>query len=91
MGGGETITAKGVEGQQQQAPSYPAPQHITPHLTLQAPLSRRGNGPGLVLVLNHYAQIEKKEGELDPEPLRKWAEEGFCVVQVSLGWSWGLE
>lgn len=65
-------------------PSYPAPQEISSHLTLQAPLSRRGHGPGLVLVLDHYALIEKSEKHLDPPPLQKWAEEGFCVAQVTL-------
>ena len=63
-------------------PSYPAPQLISPHITLQAPLSRRGKGPGLVLVLDHYALIENSEKNLDPPPLQKWAEEGFAVVQL---------
>jgi carboxymethylenebutenolidase len=61
---------------------YPEPQVISPHITLQAPLSRRGKGPGLVLVLDHYALIEKSEKHLDPPPLQKWAEEGFAVVQL---------
>ncbi|KAI4676691.1 uncharacterized protein J4E84_009526 [Alternaria hordeiaustralica] len=64
-----------------QAPP-PQPQIITSDITLQAPLSRRGKGPGLVLVLNHYAAREAKEGCLDPPPLKKWAEEGFAVVQL---------
>jgi carboxymethylenebutenolidase len=62
--------------------SFPEPQLISPHITLQAPLSRRGKGPGLVLVLNHVALIEKSEKHLDPPPLQKWAEEGFAVVQL---------
>ncbi|KAF2035993.1 NTF2-like protein [Setomelanomma holmii] len=62
--------------------SYPEPQEISPHITLQAPLSRRGKGPGLILVLDHYALIEKSEKHLDPPPLQKWAEEGFAVVQL---------
>jgi carboxymethylenebutenolidase len=37
------------------SPSYPQPQIISTHLTLQAPLSRRGHGPGLILVLDSYA------------------------------------
>ncbi|CAO2656990.1 Nn.00g057930.m01.CDS01 [Neocucurbitaria sp. VM-36] len=65
-----------------QRPSFPAPQQISPHLTLQAPLSRRGRGPGLVLVLDHYALIQKSEKHLEPPPLQKWAEEGFCVAQL---------
>ncbi|KAJ4350767.1 hypothetical protein N0V95_004444 [Ascochyta clinopodiicola] len=64
------------------APSYPPPQQISPHLILQPPLSRRGKGPGLILVLDHYALIEASEQHLDPPPLQKWAEEGFTVAQV---------
>jgi hypothetical protein len=52
--------------------AYPEPQIISPHITLQAPLSRRGKGPGLILVLDHYALIEKSEKHLDPPPLQKW-------------------
>ncbi|KAF2464050.1 uncharacterized protein BDR25DRAFT_297112 [Lindgomyces ingoldianus] len=55
---------------------------ISPHLSLQPPLSRRGRGPGLILVLNHYALLEKSKSSLDPPPLLKWAEEGFAVAQV---------
>ncbi|KAH8733006.1 hypothetical protein GQ44DRAFT_745239 [Phaeosphaeriaceae sp. PMI808] len=63
-------------------PSYPGPQQISPHITLQPPLSRRGTGPGLILVLDHYALTEQSEKHLDPPPLQKWAEEGFAVVQL---------
>lgn len=62
--------------------SYPSPQEISPHLLLQPPLSRRGRGPGLILILDHYALVEKSEKHLDPPPLQKWAEEGFAVVQL---------
>jgi carboxymethylenebutenolidase len=64
------------------APDYPPSQLISPHLTLQPPLSRLGRGPGLILVLDHYALIEQSEKHLDPPPLQKWAEEGFAVAQV---------
>ena len=63
-------------------PSFPEPQTISTHITLQAPLSRRGKGPGLVLVLDHYALTERSEKHLDPPPLQKWAEEGYAVVQL---------
>jgi hypothetical protein len=63
-------------------PSRPEPKQISKSITLQAPLSRRGKGPGLILVLDHYALIEKSEKHLDPPPLQKWAEEGFAVVQL---------
>jgi carboxymethylenebutenolidase len=62
--------------------SYPEPQAISPQITLQAPLSRRGKGPGLILVLDTSALIDKSEKHLDPPPLQKWAEEGFAVVQL---------
>jgi hypothetical protein len=62
--------------------AFPEPQLISPHITLQAPLSRHGKGPGLILVLDHYALNEKSEKHLDPPPLQKWAEEGFAVVQL---------
>jgi carboxymethylenebutenolidase len=66
----------------QPSSSAPQPQAETPYLSLQPPLSRRGKGPGLILVLDHYALIERSEKYLDPPPLQKWAEEGFAVVQV---------
>lgn len=62
--------------------AFTEPQLISPNITLQAPLSRRGKGPGLILVLNHYALVEQSEKHLDPPPLQKWAEEGFAVVQL---------
>ncbi|ORY01987.1 hypothetical protein BCR34DRAFT_493488 [Clohesyomyces aquaticus] len=58
------------------------PIEISPHLTLQPPLSRRGRGPGLILVLDHYALLQKSKANLDPPPLQKWAEEGYAVAQV---------
>ncbi|KAF2266033.1 hypothetical protein CC78DRAFT_559507 [Lojkania enalia] len=61
---------------------YPATVEISPHLAFQPPLSRRGTGPGVILVLDHYAPVERNEDRLDPPPLQKWAEEGFAVVQV---------
>ena len=36
----------------------------------------------MILVLDHYALIESHPKHLDPAPLKKWAEEGFAVVQV---------
>ena len=56
--------------------------NISPHLKLQPPLSRRGTGPGLILVLDHYALLEQSEKHLDPPPLTKWAEEGYAVAQI---------
>ncbi|UKZ72692.1 hypothetical protein TrVFT333_000326 [Trichoderma virens FT-333] len=61
---------------------------LGPSSVLQPPLSRRGSGPGLVLVLPSPSAIPQlapgAEKPLDPEPLLKWAEEGFAVVAITL-------
>lgn len=67
------------------------PVKLAENVLLQPPLTRRGEGPGLVL-LRHLDQDVSSAGEsekdasvkttLDPEPLQKWAEEGFAVVQI---------
>ncbi|KAG6852446.1 hypothetical protein C0991_011893 [Blastosporella zonata] len=62
---------------------------------LQAPLTRRGTGPGIVLVLPPYGALDIRKGgakPLDPEPVQKWAEEGFAVAAITpnasdSGWS----
>ncbi|KAL7922543.1 hypothetical protein ACQKWADRAFT_292746 [Trichoderma austrokoningii] len=67
-------------------PSAPAVR-IGPSSVLQPPLSRRGSGPGLVVVLPNSTPAGTRTGTekpLDPEPLQKWAEEGFAVVAVTL-------
>jgi carboxymethylenebutenolidase len=61
-------------------PSAPVVQ-LAPHLILQPPLTRRGHGPGLILLVpNSITALESDS--LDPKPLQKWAEEGYAVVQV---------
>lgn len=68
-------------------PSAPAVA-IGPSSVLQPPLSRRGSGPGLILILPSATVETETETEtkkpLDPEPLQKWAEEGFAAVAVTL-------
>lgn len=78
---GEALLSEMMEGLN--IPSAP-PQQLSPHLTLQPPLSRRGSGPGLILIVDHYASLETSEKSLDPPPLQKWAEEGFAVVQLKV-------
>lgn len=59
---------------------------LTKHLVLQPPLTRRGFGPGLIAFLpaETVAQVAVKDGgPLDPQPVQKWAEEGFAVVGVT--------
>lgn len=53
---------------------------------LQPPLSRRGTGPGIILILPPSDGLNLKTTgarPLDPEPVQKWAEEGFAVVGVT--------
>jgi carboxymethylenebutenolidase len=49
---------------------------------LQPPLSRRGHGPGAILYLPPPSQSTSKATTLDPEPVMKWAEEGYAVVAI---------
>ncbi|KAF3392808.1 hypothetical protein F1880_008513 [Penicillium rolfsii] len=61
------------------------PVKLTNSLTIHAPLSRRGHGPGIIIIRADTAASEKHErATLDPEPLQKWAEESFTVAQVTV-------
>ncbi|KAI1087927.1 hypothetical protein F5B19DRAFT_496892 [Rostrohypoxylon terebratum] len=51
-------------------------------LTIMPPLSRRGHGPGLLLLVDEKLDLGRNKKTLDPPPLIKWAEEGFAVVQL---------
>lgn len=54
---------------------------ITPGVSLLGPLSRRGTGPGvLILTPDFQDSLAIKEGV--PAPMLKWAEEGYTVVEV---------
>lgn len=72
------------------APPLPSAPAIAlgPSSVLQPPLSRRGSGPGLIVILPSSASVTPRpatvEKPLDPEPLQKWAEEGFAVVAITL-------
>lgn len=53
-------------------------------LALLDPLSRKGTGPGLI-VLPHSSISKERRTEITdgvPAPLIKWAEEGYAVVEV---------
>lgn len=69
--------------------SKPPPPLPTPHLTeiapglsLLQPLSRRGYGPGLIIVVpdSEISNLTIKDGV--PSPLIKWAEESYTVVEI---------
>ncbi|KAK8075418.1 hypothetical protein PG997_010081 [Apiospora hydei] len=58
---------------------------VSPTLTLQPPLTRRGHGPGLVLLVDPSLDLSNRHDKtLDPPPLQKWAEEGYAVAQLKL-------
>ncbi|KXJ94041.1 carboxymethylenebutenolidase [Microdochium bolleyi] len=66
------------------------PQQLSPTLTIHAPLTHRGHGPGIVVVIDEATSHSFTNGEanthqtLDPEPLQKWAEEGYVVAELHL-------
>lgn len=59
---------------------------IDSHISLLPPLSRRGYGPGLIIVLPEDAPTYTDGGTVCedgiPPPLLKWAEEGFAVLEI---------
>ena len=60
---------------------------LHPNLSLQPPLSRRGHGPGLILIdpgydLPDFPSAEAPSTTLDPAPQYKWAEEGYAVLRI---------
>lgn len=63
-----------------------APITLNNNAVLQPPLSRRGTGPGIMIYLPQPDQVTpstRTAKPLDPEPVTKWAEEGFAVVSVT--------
>jgi len=50
--------------------------NISSSITIQPPLSRRGEGPGLLLIVPEDLDLGSSSKTLDPPPLQKWAEEG---------------
>lgn len=64
-------------------PPLPVPElaELIPGVSLLRPLSRRGTGPGMIILTSDYEDsLAIKEGV--PSPLVKWAEEGYAVVEV---------
>lgn len=61
------------------------PVKLTHNLTIHAPLSHRGHGPGIIIIRADTTASEQNERPtLDPEPLQKWAEESYTVAQVTV-------
>ncbi|OTA56772.1 carboxymethylenebutenolidase [Hypoxylon sp. EC38] len=53
-------------------------------LTIVTPLSRRGHGPGLLLLVDENLDLRRHNKTLDPPPQHKWAEEGYAVAQLRI-------
>lgn len=68
-------------------PGEISPAHSVGHnvrVVLQPPLSRCGQGPPLILIRpSRYSHCQQHNASLDPEPVKKWAEESFAVAQVT--------
>ncbi|KAF8974724.1 hypothetical protein BDZ97DRAFT_1775139 [Flammula alnicola] len=59
---------------------------LSENVVIQPPLSCRGTGPGVILFLPDPGRVTLSSNTskpLDPEPVNKWAEEGFAVVGVT--------
>ena len=63
---------------------FAKPFTVSPDVVIHAPLTRRGHGPGLVLLVPSDLDLSGSSKTLDPPPLQKWAEEGFAVAQITL-------
>lgn len=64
-------------------PPLPSPDltEVAPGVSLLRPLSRRGTGPGMILLTaDHEDPLAISDGV--PSPLVKWAEEGYAVVEI---------
>lgn len=64
-------------------PPLPSPEltEVMPGVSLLRPLSRRGTGPGMIILTSDYDDpLAIKDGV--PSPLVKWAEEGYAVVEI---------
>lgn len=74
----------------EQAPLLPSAPLVTvsSDLVIQPPLTGRGSGPGVILLLQDPSFLGAsplgRRRPLDPEPVQKWAEEGFSVAAVTL-------
>ncbi|OKL55459.1 hypothetical protein UA08_09280 [Talaromyces atroroseus] len=55
---------------------------LTPSVRLVHPLSRRGHGPGLIVLSSDESGAGVQLDDGVPSPLMKWAEEGYAVVEI---------
>ncbi|KAI1505114.1 hypothetical protein F5X99DRAFT_416203 [Biscogniauxia marginata] len=87
-----------MPSKEDEEPALPLPSAplvpLTANASLQPPLTRRGHGPGLIIVTPGTDDDDDVAGRaagdgrpetLDPSPQKKWAEEGYAVVRVVFG------
>ncbi|ORY25835.1 hypothetical protein BCR39DRAFT_542971 [Naematelia encephala] len=61
---------------------------LAPNVLIQPPLTRRGYGPPLVLLVPNIpgpppiGDATPTTEQIDPEPIQKWAEEGFAILAI---------
>lgn len=63
------------------------PAQLSPTVSIQGPLTRKTKpGPGLLVIQDASAETSPHTSRrtLDPEPLQKWAEEGFSVARIEI-------
>lgn len=60
---------------------HPALTTLLPGISLLPPLSRRGVGPGIIVLTSACQDPLAIENGV-PWPLLKWAEEGYAVVEI---------
>lgn len=59
----------------------PQPQAVAPNITLVAPITRQGIGPGLIVLVDELSKgLYINNGV--PSPLQKWGEEGYTVAEI---------
>lgn len=74
----------GANGEEAVALPSTSSYNVSEYTVVQPPLTRRGHGPGLLLVVPSGLDLASSEKTVDPPPLQKWAEEGFAVAQLTI-------
>lgn len=63
----------------------PSLARLAPGVILSQPLSRKGSGPGLIVLVNQSGATNDTTLRIEngvPSPLMKWGEESYTVVEL---------
>lgn len=63
----------------------PSLKRLAPGVILSQPLSRKGSGPGLIVIVNQSGATDDTTLRIEngvPSPLMKWGEESYTVVEL---------